>query len=62
MQHLTRNPGTTSVCFSAVTINSEHKKVEFEIRLGVKFKESSGLKATYGLKLYLRDFNTCVFL
>ena len=29
---LIRSPGTTSVCFSAVTVNDEHKKPEFKIK------------------------------
>ena len=57
----TRSPGTTSVCFSAVTVNDKHRKPEFKIRVGVKFKEVSGLKAIYGLQLYLKETSTNVF-
>ena len=28
----TRSPGTTSVCFSVVTVNDEYRKPEFKIR------------------------------
>ena len=41
---ITRNPGTTSVCFTVV--NDEHRKPGFKLSGRVKFKEGSGLKAT----------------
>ena len=41
---ITRNPGTTSVCFTVV--NDEHRKPVFKLSGRVKFKEGSGLKAT----------------
>ena len=41
-----RSPGTTSVCFSVVTVNDEHRKTRFKIKHGGKSKEGSGLKAT----------------
>ena len=28
----TRSPGTTSVCFSVVTVNDEYRKHEFKIK------------------------------
>ena len=28
----TRSPGTTSVCFSVVTVNDEYRKPEFKIK------------------------------
>ena len=37
----TRSPGTTSVCFSVVTVNDEHRKPEFKInRWGVNLKRT----------------------
>ena len=38
----TRSPGTTSVCFSAVTVNDEHSKPEFKINRwgGVNLKRA----------------------
>ena len=38
----TRSPGTTSVSFSVVTVNDEHRKRS----VGVKCKKGYGLKAT----------------
>ena len=29
---ITRSPGTTSVCFSVVTVNDEYRKPEFKIK------------------------------
>ena len=29
---VTRSPGTTNVCFSAVTVNDEHRRPEFKIK------------------------------
>ena len=31
---MTRSPGTTSVCFSVVTVNDEHRKPGFKIKHG----------------------------
>ena len=31
-ERITRSPGTTSVCFSVVTVNDEHRKPEFKIK------------------------------
>ena len=42
----TRSPGTTSVCFSVVTVNDEHRKPELKTKRRVNCKECSGLKAT----------------
>ena len=58
---LTRSPGTKSVCFSVVTVNEEYRNPEFKIRVGVKFKKDFGLKATYGLQLYLKENSTYMF-
>ena len=44
-----------------LTVNDKHRKPEFKIRVGVKFKEVSGLKAIYGLQLYLKETSTNVF-
>ena len=39
----TKSPGTTSACFSVVTVNDEYRKPEFKIKR--KVKEGPGLKA-----------------
>ena len=33
---VTRNPGTTTVCFSVVTVNYEYRKPEFKIKRSSK--------------------------
>ena len=38
------------------------RKPEFKIRVGVKSKEGSGLKVTYGLQLYLKETSIYAFL
>ena len=38
--------GLQTFAFFVVTVNDEHRKVGFKIMFGVKFKESSDLKAT----------------
>ena len=39
----TRSPEASSVCFSVVIVDDEHRKPGFRF---IKFKEDSGLKAT----------------
>ena len=42
----TRSPGTTSVCFSVVTVNDNIGNLSWKQSVGVNCKECSGLKAT----------------
>ena len=65
MSNITRSPETTSICFSVVTVNDEHRKPEFNKVLLIKFQALRPAKFLYKKRIslfhYLKETSKHVF-